>query len=400
MPNSYRLVASEWQTSTSYRAIDDFISYPTFVRYILALRYIVLSVFLATAGVIVWRRWHDWMVLLTSATLVVLPTTFLYLGEVRNLALPPSWFQILDFIQGLITTIAIVCMVLFVHLFPDGKFFPRWIMFLVVPLLIIAALLFAITNADFIDEWVWYLLVFVIIFIVVISVPAQVYRYRSIASASARQQIKWVIYAISLLAGGFLLIAITGWIGETYSSSQAVLGLVSVHINVIFLAFIPASIGISILRYRLWDIDIIIRKTLVYGALSLTLAVIYFGSVILLQSLVSAVGGQQSVVVTVISTLIIAALFTPLRRRIQSDIDRRFYRRKYDAEKIVAAFGAGLREKVDLDDLQIQVLSVVAETLQPETLSLWLRPVRGPGPNPASSRVSGTDVDFNRRPGR
>jgi len=107
--------------------------------------------------------------------------------------------------------------------------------------------------------------------------------------------------------------------------------------------------------------------------LTATLALIYFGSVVLLQSLVTAVGGQQTAIVTVISTLLIAALFTPLRRRIQNDIDRRFFRRKYDAEKVVTAFGSSLREEVDLDDLQAQVVAVVQETLQPEIVSLWLR---------------------------
>ena len=139
---------------------------------------------------------------------------------------------------------------------------------------------------------------------------------------------------------------------------------------------IPLSIGLAILRYRLWEIDIIINRTLVYGSLTALLVLIYFGLVIGLQSLVRLFTGQisQSPVIIVASTLAIAALFEPLRHGIQAIIDLRFYRRKYDAAKTVEAFSARLRSEVDLSQLRAHLLHVVEETTQPNSVSLWLRP--------------------------
>jgi hypothetical protein len=133
------------------------------------------------------------------------------------------------------------------------------------------------------------------------------------------------------------------------------------------------AIAFAIFRYRLYDIDIIIRRTLVYGTLTATLALLYFSTVVLLQALFVILTGQESSAAVALSTLVIAALFTPMRGRIQDTIDRRFYRKKYDAEKIVAAFSAGLRQEVDIEQLSERVLEVVEETLQPESLSLWLK---------------------------
>jgi hypothetical protein len=149
--------------------------------------------------------------------------------------------------------------------------------------------------------------------------------------------------------------------------------------NAIFLLLIPAipiSMGIAILRYRLYDIDIIINRTLVYGALSATLALIYFGGVATTQAIFRALTGQQEQpqLAIVISTLLIAALFNPLRRRIQRFIDRRFYRRKYDARKTLEAFSAKLRDETDLDALSDDLVGVVKETMQPSRISLWQRP--------------------------
>jgi hypothetical protein len=136
----------------------------------------------------------------------------------------------------------------------------------------------------------------------------------------------------------------------------------------------PVFTYIAILKYRLYDIDLVINRTLVYGSLTVTLVALYFGGIVVLQRLFVLLTGQQSTLAVVASTLLIAALFTPLRRRTQSFIDRRFYRRKYDARKTLEAFSATLRDETDLEALRVGLVGVVRETMQPEHVSLWLRP--------------------------
>ena len=141
-------------------------------------------------------------------------------------------------------------------------------------------------------------------------------------------------------------------------------------------AGIPVTVGIAVLRYRLYGIDLLINRALVYGPLSAMLALIYVGGVVGIQAVFRALTGQESTLAVVASTLAIAALFTPLRRRVQALVDRRFYRRKYDAAKTLAAFNSRLREETDLDSLGEEVLGVIKETMQPKHTSLWLRPYR------------------------
>jgi hypothetical protein len=190
-----------------------------------------------------------------------------------------------------------------------------------------------------------------------------------------RQQLKWLAYAAATFAVGIILLIIPGVIDTPPWFERA-----GVAIFVAAGAGIPISMGIAILRYRLYNIDLIINRTLVYGSLTVTLALVYLCGVAATEAFFRALTGQeqQTQLAIVVSTLVIAALFTPLRRRIQGFIDRIFYRRKYDAVKTLEAFSAKLRNETDLDALSEDLTSAVGETLQPTHVSLWLRPMRSP----------------------
>jgi hypothetical protein len=189
-----------------------------------------------------------------------------------------------------------------------------------------------------------------------------------------RQQIKWLAYAAAAATGGGILAyTLPEAMGAPWVTSAGYV------LSVLGVLGIPISIGIAILRYRLYEIDTLINRTLVYGLLTVLLAVVYFGGVATTQAIFRALTGQeqQPQLAIVVSTLVIAALFNPLRRRIQSFIDRRFYRRKYDAAKTLEAFSAKLRDETDLDALNAELVGVVRETMQPAHVSLWLRPEKG-----------------------
>ena len=192
-----------------------------------------------------------------------------------------------------------------------------------------------------------------------------------------REQIKWLAFAASVVGLGFSSFVILGIIVPDAAGGARPLWekLLEDAVTLSF-AGVPVAVGVAVLRYRLYNIDLIINRTLVYGALTATLALVYFGGVAATEAVLRTLTGQeqQPQLAVVVSTLVIAALFNPLRRRIQSFIDRRFYRRKYDARKTLEAFSAKLRDETDLEALNDELVGVVRETMQPAHVSLWLRP--------------------------
>ena len=200
--------------------------------------------------------------------------------------------------------------------------------------------------------------------LLVASGSAVVVRFRR-SRGDERQQLKWFAYAVAVMTVVFVIwftLALTGLVApNSLMYDVPLIGL-------------PVATGIAVLKYRLYDIDIIVNRTLVYGPLTATLVALYFGGVVLCQRILVFLTGQQSALAVVASTLLIAALFNPLRRRIQTFIDRRFYRSRYDARKTLEAFAAKLRDETDLKALNEDLVAVVTETMQPAHVSLWLRP--------------------------
>ena len=320
---------------------------------------------LAVGAVIFWRKSADWMALLVALGVVAIGTV----NVTSVLQESSSAWQVLAIVLNILGNGVFF---LVFSLFPTGRFAPRWTRWLF-PCWVVSGLVFLFTREVFFSYLVHTLVWLAVVILLVIVL---FYRYHLASSPLQRQQTKWVIFG-SCVAGIIsvglivptLLFPSLGQAGSFYQ-------LVTTPAYIVVVLIIPICLGLAILRYRLYDIDLLINRTLVYGTLTVLLALVYVGLVIGLQSLVHLFTGQlgQAPVVIVISTLAIAALFQPLRQRIQAIIDRRFYRRKYDVAKTLAAFSATLRQEVDLDQLREQLLAVVQETMQPTHVSLWLRP--------------------------
>jgi hypothetical protein len=330
-------------------------------------------VWVAVATVIFWRRADNWMALFASLALLTFGTLSLSdsppaLAD-QSLAV---WLPI-----RLLALFGAVGLYTFYLIFPNGRFVPRWTRWAVVLLLAhdVFFYLFPYSIYDIARSFPL-LDIAVLTTLVCIAIGSQLYRYRYVSSPAERQQTKWVVFGLVAagLAGGAIELPISGSPLGQFGPLQA-LALEAGLFGSLLL--IPLSIGVAIVHDRLWDIDIVIRRTLVYSILTATLALVYFGGVAVTEAVfrtLTAGQAEQPQLAVVVSTLAIAALFNPLRWRIKSFIDRRFYRKKYDARKTLEAFSATLRNETDLDALSDDLVGVVRETMQPQHVSLWLRP--------------------------
>jgi hypothetical protein len=330
-----------------------------------ALSTVVTLVFFALAAVIFFRRPDDRMALFGSFTLLLSGGAAIA-GTMHELAgvHPAFWFPV-----NLLGYAGQVSFGIFFYLFPDGRFVPRWTRWLAV-----ASALYFVPSEFFPGSSLSALTDPLFVVLIVSLVFAQVYRYRRVSSPEQRQQTKWVVSGFATAMAGFVTILVLVSSLPSLWQSAGPLGQMIVETLIYgLILLVPLSIGMAILRSRLYDIDVVINRALVYGSLTVTLLLVYVGGVVALQWLFRAATGSESQLAVVASTLGIAALFNPLRRRIQSFIDRRFYRGKYDAAKTLEAFGATLRDETDLDRLNDALVAVVRETVQPAHASLWMR---------------------------
>lgn len=322
---------------------------------------------LVVSAILVWRRPDDWMAVLVAFMLVALGPI---IGASNLSSGPPLWQTLNQCLTFLLTAL----LVLVFALFPSGRFAPRWMRWPIVVFLAaeVPLTFFPTTGlipSTAVSKPAWLVTLVGLAGVVL----AQLYRYRRVSTPLQRQQTKWVVLGlaapIAVLVGGSMQALLFPAL-----SSQG--SLISLAANWASLALIcvPLSFGFAILRYRLWDIDAIINKALVYGSLTALLAGVYVALVVGPGSLAALTTGpvKDEPAVLVIATLATVALVQPVRRRLQGMIDRRFYRRKYDAEKALATFSATLRNKVDLNDLRTDLLAMVQDTMEPAHVSLWL----------------------------
>ncbi len=339
------------------------ISIQAFTLVSAALAVVSLLIAAVIALILFWRRSNEWMVLVVAYFLVIYPVTIV--GNISDAASSAS-FSALDLVLNLLTLPSIVIFYAIFLLFPSGRFVPRWSW-----LVLLAWTIWHVVILFQSDSALILILGYPVFYLT--AVFSQVYRYRSVSTSIQRQQTKWVVvgFVTSLAANQVFWI-----ISPIDPLNETLFGPIAYLVYQASLLLVPITFFIAVQRYRLYDIDRIINRTLVYGSLTAILALIYFGSIITAQAVAHSFTGQsdEPTIVLVASTLLIAALFQPLRRRIQIFIDRRFYRSKYDSTQTVATFSATLRDEVDTVQVSEHLMAVVQETMQPTHVSLWLRP--------------------------
>ncbi len=359
------IVSCEVTPSTAQALHHLALSPATYAAYNLALTLLQSLVFLGVGGFLFWRKSNEPLGLVASFFLVSIALT----PFLTSATYPPEVLFLNIYVTCIFTALGY-----FLVTFPDGRFVPRWTWLLVV-LWAVRTLFFVIPGPSNIAFWPPALNAIDEVLSYGGTLVVLIYRYARVFSPSQRQQAKWLLLGFGGLFVVIILYDLIALLIPGLATPDSLYLLASGTLTTVTFLLIPLSVAMAILRARLWEIDVIIRRTLVYSSLTVLLVLLYGGLVYAFGSLLRAfLGQQQNPLVIVASTLMIAVLFQPLRRGIQRVIDRRFYRRKYDSARTLTAFSATLRSEVDLDELREQLVAAVQETMQPAHISLWLRP--------------------------
>ena len=338
-----------------------------------ALDTIFVVVFAAIGGLIFLRKPSDPVALLVALMLVTWGPGNDIMVLTPGALLPPEPLTWWHWPFVVIEYVAFMSWMLFFYLFPSGRFVPRGARWLAVGWIVFAGL-WNFFGATPLAPLHWPKPLFAVAIAVLWgSFPVcQVYRYRRVSDAVQRQQTKWVVFGVAVAVVGFLLTLVAvGPPPVDLPQDQVGRGLVSMVLMDLFVLAIPVSIGVAVLKYRLFDIDRLMNRTLVYGLLTAILGLGYLGAVLVLGQVL---GQDRSNLAVAGATLALAAMFQPARRRIQTAVDRRFNRRKYNTAQTIQAFSTHLRGQVDLDTLATELLAVVDQTMEPTRAALWLRP--------------------------
>jgi hypothetical protein len=345
-------------------------SVDSFAAYFVSLEALITVVApIAVGAIIFWRRSDDRMAFLVSLVLLTYWTGIAFPHHLLNL--PRFW----EVSAEVVVFIGEAAILLFFYVFPDGHFVPRWSRWIALISIVVlgAGTWFPYASFSLWRHPVLNASLTAGVFGPIVAV--QVYRYGRVSDAAQRQQTKWIVLGIVAAAAGYCTFLVLNLL-----HIGVLVRLLGYTAGLLLFLVLLVAIVVAVLRYRLYDIDIIINRTLVYGSLTGTLALVYFGGVTATQALFRNLTGHERLpqLVVVGSTLVIAALFNPLRRFIQSFIDRGFYRRRYDARKTLEDFSATLRDETDLKALNDDLVGVVRETMQPAHVSLWMRPETAP----------------------
>jgi signal transduction histidine kinase len=353
----------EWQVELARPAFEPFISWQSFAQLLVALRWLSVSVFFAVALLIAWRKWGDWFALFISSTLMLIAWNFVMRGDSDSWRYPallqpyaPSInvFMMMAFITGL---------VLLFYLFPDGRFVPRWLKWIaIIPIITTGLFLYLDNNSavlglrgyKFVNDWGWIIFGSTLIGAILIGLGGQYYRYRFVSSPLQQQQSKWVLFGLTAMLVPVL------W-GSMPFAEQAWAMLVSLFMEPVAFTLIPITIGFSILRYRLWEVDLVINRALVYGGVTALLIGLY---VLLVGGLGVLFQAGGSLLFSILATGLIAILFNPLRQRLQGTVNRMMYGDRDDPMKVLSHLGRQLETAGEPGKSLPNLVKMIAQTLK------------------------------------